>query len=232
MATPPTQLTLGVLLNDDATFDNFLISDVNLQIVQSLCDPRTDSKIIYLWGPGSSGVTHLLQAMCHHYEGADRGAIYLPLSQKGEFAPEILSGTNNLSLVCLDDMEELAGNRTWEAALFTAFNAIMESNTKLLLGAHNVPSNLRVNLPDLNSRLQSALIFQLRSLDEIEKRRALQLRASKRGIELSDSVIDFIYQRCDRSMSGLIDVLLKLDHSSLTHKRKLTIPLIKTTMAW
>jgi len=45
-------------------------------------------------------------------------------------------------------------------------------------------------------------------------------------------VIDFIYQRCDRSMSGLIDVLLKLDHSSLTHKRKLTIPLIKTTMAW
>jgi DnaA family protein len=72
----------------------------------------------------------------------------------------------------------------------------------------------------------------LRSLDEIEKRRALQLRASKRGIELSDSVIDFIYQRCDRSMSGLIDVLLKLDHSSLIHKRKLTIPLIKTTMAW
>lgn len=108
----------------------------------------------------------------------------------------------------------------------------MESNTKLLLGAHNVPSSLRVVLPDLNSRLQSALIFQLRSLDEIEKRRALQLRASKRGIELSDSVIDFIYQRCDRSMSGLIDVLLKLDHSSLTHKRKLTIPLIKTTMAW
>ena len=53
MATPPTQLTLGVLLNDDATFDNFLISDVNLQIVQSLRDPRTDSKIIYLWGPGS-----------------------------------------------------------------------------------------------------------------------------------------------------------------------------------
>jgi chromosomal replication initiation ATPase DnaA len=43
MATSPTQLTLGVSLNDDATFDNFLISDANLQIVQSLRDLRLRS---------------------------------------------------------------------------------------------------------------------------------------------------------------------------------------------
>ena len=102
----------------------------------------------------------------------------------------------------------------------------------LLLGANSNPLDLGVNLPDLNSRLQSALIFQLKSLDEREKRQALQLRASKRGMELPDKVADFIYQRCNRSMAGLIDVLQKLDDSSLTHKRKLTIPLVKTTMAW
>ena len=51
-------------------------------------------------------------------------------------------------------------------------------------------------------------------------------------MELPDKVADFIYQRCNRSMAGLIEVLQKLDDSSLTHKRKLTIPLVKTTMAW
>ena len=55
MATPPTQLTLGVLLNDDATFDNFLISDVNLQIVQSLRDPRPDSRSFISGGPVLQG---------------------------------------------------------------------------------------------------------------------------------------------------------------------------------
>ena len=232
MGKAPTQLTLGVSLNDDATFDNFLVGTANQQLVESLRNPSSDSQIIYLWGTHSAGISHLLQAMCHYYARPEHGAIYLPLSQKAEFASEILSGTCNLSLVCLDDLENLAGDQAWETALFTAFNDIMEGSTKLLLGANTNPLDLGVNLEDLNSRLQSALIFQLRSLDEREKRKALQLRASKRGIELPDKVADFIYQRCNRSMAGLIEVLQKLDDSSLTHKRKLTIPLVKTTMAW
>ena len=232
MVTGPTQLTLGVSLNDDATFDNFLVGTANQQLVQSLRCPSSDSQIIYLWGTHSAGTSHLLQAMCHHYAGAEHGAIYLPLSQKAEFDSEILSGTCNLALVCLDEMENLAGDQVWETALFTAFNDIMDGSTMLLLGANSNPLDLGVNLPDLNSRLQSALIFQLKSLNEREKRQALQLRASKRGMELPDKVADFIYQRCNRSMAGLIEVLQKLDDSSLTHKRKLTIPLVKTTMAW
>ena len=61
---------------------------------------------------------------------------------------------------------------------------------------------------------------------------ALQVRARKRRIELTSSVAEFIYQRSNRGISQLIDVLNKLDQVSLVEKRKLTIPLIKTTMGW
>ena len=66
MVTGPTQLTLGVSLNDDATFDNFLVGTANQQLVQSLRCPSSDSQIIYLWGPHSAGTSQLLQAMTPH----------------------------------------------------------------------------------------------------------------------------------------------------------------------
>ncbi len=152
--------------------------------------------------------------------------------QKTEFSPEILAGTNSLSLVSIDNLEALVGDPDWEAALFTEFNAISQSDTTLIIGADEPPQNLSVSLADLGSRLNSALVYQLKPLGEPEKIKALQLRAAKRGMQLSDAVAGFIYQRGERSMAGLMDVLQRLDDSSLTHKRPLTIPLVKATMDW
>ncbi len=228
----PTQLTLGVRLNDEATFANFLVNEANQQLIQNLQGAGAAGQVFYLWGPASVGITHLLQAMCHREAVEHGGALYLPMLQNREFTPEILLGTNSLSLVCIDNIEVLCGDAAWEAALFTAFNAIRESDTTLLLGSNTGPQNLEIELADLDSRLKSSLIYHLKPLDEAEKLRALQMRAANRGMQLSNPVVDFIYQRGDRSMSGLMEVLEKLDESSLLHKRSLTIPLVKTTMNW
>ena len=233
MSNPiPTQLTLGVTLNDDATLGNFLVNEQNRQLLNTLQSPDADGQVFYLWGSSSVGITHLLQAMCHQATAQNRGAIYLPMLQSNEFTPEILAGTNSLSLVSIDNLEALVGDPDWEAALFTAFNAISQSDTTLIIGADEPPQELSVNLADLGSRLNSALVYQLKPLGESEKIKALQLRAAKRGMQLSDAVAGFIYQRGERSMAGLMDVLQRLDDSSLTHKRLLTIPLVKATMDW
>ena len=228
----PTQLTLGVTLNDDATLENFLVNEQNQQLLNNLQSPDADGQVFYLWGKSSAGITHLLQAMCHQATAQKCGAIYLPMLQKTEFSPEILAGTNSLSLVSIDNLEALVGDPDWEAALFTEFNAISQSDTTLIIGADEPPQNLSVSLADLGSRLNSALVYQLKPLGEPEKIKALQLRAAKRGMQLSDAVAGFIYQRGERSMAGLMDVLQRLDDSSLTHKRPLTIPLVKATMDW
>ncbi|MDA1372039.1 MAG: DnaA regulatory inactivator Hda [Proteobacteria bacterium] len=233
MSNPiPTQLTLGVTLNDDATLENFLVNEQNQQLLNNLQSPDADGQVFYLWGKSSAGITHLLQAMCHQATAQKRGAIYLPMLQKAEFSPEILTGTNSLSLVSIDNLEALVGDPDWEAALFTEFNAISQRDTTLIIGADAPPQNISVSLADLGSRLNSALVYQLKPLVESEKIKALQLRAAKRGMQLSDAVAGFIYQRGERSMAGLMDVLQRLDDSSLTHKRPLTIPLVKATMDW
>ena len=80
--------------------------------------------------------------------------------------------------------------------------------------------------------LTLALIFQMRGMSDEDKLRALQLRASRRGLHLTDEVGHFILTRGTRSMSALFDLLERLDQASLQAQRKLTIPFLKETLGW
>jgi DnaA-homolog protein len=60
----------------------------------------------------------------------------------------------------------------------------------------------------------------------------LQLRARNRGMELGDSVADYILTRAERKLGALMSILDELDKSSLEQKRKLTVPLVKSTLGW
>lgn len=228
----PTQLTLGVSLDDDARFENFLIGADNRQLVDRLRHAGAEAQLIYLWGPPGSGLTHLLQALCHEYSEQGLAAIYLPMRERGQFEPAILNGADTLALVCIDDVEAVAGEGVWEQALFSAFNAVKDSDTRLVLASRQSPQQLSLELADLDSRLRSALVYQLREPDDDDKLALLRLRADKRGIGISPAVADFILLRSERSVRGLMRVLDQLDESSLRQKRRLTIPLVKSTLGW
>ena len=80
--------------------------------------------------------------------------------------------------------------------------------------------------------LQSGLLFQLFELSDEDKLAALQLRARQRGFDLPVAVGEFILLRAERELSALMQILEELDRSSLQQQRKLTIPLVKSTLGW
>jgi DnaA family protein len=227
----PDQLTLGVGLDDDAQFKNFFVSDVNQLLVSSLAAGE-EEPFLYIWGNGSPGLSHLLQASCNKTAAEGRTAIYVPLADQSQFAPQILEGAESLSLVCIDDIENIAGDVEWEAALFTAFNAMLQTGTQLIVAGHMAAQQLTIQLLDLHSRLQSGLLFELFELNDADKLSALQLRARQRGFDLPDAVGEFILLRAERNLSALMQILDKLDHSSMQQQRKLTVPLVKSTLGW
>ena len=144
----------------------------------------------------------------------------------------MLDNLEQFELVCLDDLDAVAGRADWEEALFHLFNRLRDSGRRLLLAASASPRELPVQLADLQSRLTLALVFQLQSLSDEDKLRALQLRASRRGLHLGDDVGRFILTRGERSMSSLFELLERLDQASLQAQRKLTIPFLKETLGW
>ena len=227
----PDQLTLGVGLDDDAQFKNFFVSDVNQLLVSSLAAGE-EEPFLYIWGNGSPGLSHLLQASCNKTAAEGRTAIYVPLADQSQFAPQILEGAESLSLVCIDDIENIAGDVEWEAALFTAFNAMLQTGTQLIVAGHMAAQQLTIQLLDLHSRLQSGLLFELFELNDADKLSALQLRARQRGFDLPDAVGEFILLRAERNLSALMQILDELDHSSMQQQRRLTVPLVKSTLGW
>ncbi|MET1078823.1 MAG: DnaA regulatory inactivator Hda [Pseudomonas sp.] len=232
----PIQLPLGVRLRDDATFANYYpgANAAALGYVERLCeaDAGWTESLIYLWGADGVGRSHLLQAACLRFEQRGELAVYLPLGEVAIHGPVLLDNLERCELVCLDDLEAVSGLAEWEEALFHLFNRLRDSGRKLLLSAAASPRELAMKLPDLHSRLTLALVFQLQSLSDEDKLRALQLRASRRGLHLSDEVGRFILTRGERSMNALFDLLERLDQASLQAQRKLTIPFLKATLGW
>jgi DnaA-homolog protein len=233
----PQQLSLGVSLNDDATFANFftLEGSNNAQVVHALNLQVSDrgEQCIFLWGAAGVGLTHLLQASCHTAEKAGLSVQYLPLKDMAGFAPDqLLEELDQLDLVCLDGLEAVLGNPAWEQALFNFFNRMRDSGRRLLMAADQGPHEIQVQLPDLQSRFTWGLIFQVLPMSDDEKKEALQLRARARGLELSDEVCLFILHRAPRDMNELFCYLNRLDDASLAEQRRLTIPFVKQVLGF
>ncbi|MGK8704934.1 DnaA regulatory inactivator Hda [Metapseudomonas otitidis] len=232
----PIQLPLGVRLRDDATFANYYpgANAAALGYVERLCEPDAGwtESLIYLWGAEGVGRSHLQQAACLRFEQRGEQAVYLPLADLVQYGTAILDNLEQCELVCLDDLDAVAGRADWEEALFHLFNRLRDAGRKLLLAANTAPRELPIALPDLKSRLTLALIFQLHALSDEDKLRALQLRASRRGLHLTEEVGRFIMTRGSRNMSVLFDILERLDQASLQAQRKLTIPFLKEALGW
>ena len=225
------QLTLGVGLKDEATFANYFAGK-NSQLIDELKKTAqgVGENVIYLYGSGGQGCTHLLQACCHEANQHQLSSVYIPLRSLLEFSPDIFEGLESLQLVCIDDVHMLAGKLAWEEAFFHAYNRIRDTGGRLIVTANVMPKLLGVTLPDVVSRLFWGMVFQLQSLTDQEKLLVLIMRAERRGMMLSEEVGKFILTHCPRHMSTLFAALDALDKVSLAAQRKLTIPFIKAVL--
>ena len=224
------QLSLSVGLDDAATFDNFYRggNGALLHALECFLQDK-DDHFMYLCGSHGCGRTHLLQAACHARHQMNQTAMYIPLGQ-GEFSPAILDGLEQVSLVCLDDLDSVLGDPLWEEALFHLYNRMRDTPSQLVVVGRQLPSKLEQCLPDLRSRLCWGLVFQLVHLTDDEKYSSIRCRAERRGFELGDDVCDFLLHRYPRDTHALYDLLDLLDEQSLKAQRKITIPFVKEVL--
>ncbi|MES2141444.1 MAG: DnaA regulatory inactivator Hda [Pseudomonadota bacterium] len=227
------QLILPIQPPDANSFQNFYTSPNNTVLLQCLRNfsLKTGEPYIYIWGNPDAGCTHLLQACCHAAQEQGFSVAYLPLGTiKKSSSPEIFRGLEAVDMICIDELESIATDTLWQEALFHFYNRLQEQMRYLLVTAKSVPQHLGFSLQDLVSRLASSVLFQVHALNDSERLLALQQRARLRGLEFSDEVGQFLLLRLPRHSKTLFSVLEQLDRASLSLKRKLTIPLVKTIL--
>lgn len=181
---------------------------------------------VYLHGANGSGRSHLLMAACQAASAAGQRVQYLPLAALGEHAAA-LRGVAGSELLALDDLGAIAGNREAEHALFDLYNRARAEGSALLFAADATPTSLGIELPDLRSRLGACTQFALKPLGDTERRAVLKAQAAARGIELDDSVLDWLFARYARDLGALLDLLDRLDQASLAAQRRITVPFLR-----
>ncbi len=181
---------------------------------------------LYLCGPVGSGKSHLLMAACQAAIESGRTVQYLPLASLRDKAAAI-RGVAGSGFLALDDLGAIAGDREAEHALFDVYNQAKAEGATLLFGAEALPSQLGLGLPDLRSRLGACQQALLKPLDDAERRAVLRQQAASRGIELDDTVLDWLFNRYARDLGALLDLLDRLDQASLAAQRRITVPFLR-----
>lgn len=188
-----------------------------------------DTAPLLLVGPAGSGKSHLLLGACALAEAAGRRVRYLPLpALAGRFADAADGCTGDL--VCLDGLDAIAGVRTDEIALFHLHNRLRDAGAALLYAARATPAELGLSLPDLASRLGQCTRVNLVALDDAGRREALVQRAARRGLELEDAVLDYLFRRVGRDFATLGALLDRIDRESLAAQRRITVPFLRALL--
>ena len=227
------QLALNVCLRNTATFSTYY-SGLNSELLKTLTSLRHGSihrrriHQIYLWGAPATGKSHLLQALCHDFSQHETSSIYLPLATLGSTEPQILENMGGVTLICIDDVDTVIGERGWEMGLFNLINTVRDADSTLVMSSRQNPTYFNTLIPDLLSRLLWGPVYKLQLLDDMGKLNALQAHARQRGISLSDEASRYMLNHCRRDLVSLLAMLDRLDAISLATQRKITVPFLKT----
>ena len=224
------QLPLTLRWPAQQRFDTY-VADGNAAAVAALENAAVQiAPWIFISGAAGVGKTHLLIAACATATAHERPAQYLPLSKIGVGRDESIREFGGSAFVAVDDVDAIAGERESEIALFDLFNRLRADGSSVVFSGTSPPTQLRLALPDLVSRLSSCTQLPLKPLHDDARRAAVRQRAAARGIELDNTVIDWMFDHTPRDLGSLAALIERIDRESLAAKRRITVPFLRTLL--
>jgi DnaA-homolog protein len=225
------QLTLDLCCGKKHDFDSFL-GEGSEQICQQIkgiicCEPG----FVYLHGGVSVGKTHLLESSCRLVLSKGNNAMYLDMRNIHAWSPDVLSGLTGIGVVCLDNIESIAGNYAWEESVFNLYNRAVEAKTPLVISGEFLPKDIGFVLPDLRTRLGSGVSFHLYDLNDKGKINVMRNKALSMGFDLEDKHFEYIIHNYNRDLAMLLDLIEKIAAITFETKKKVSLSNIKTAMS-
>ena len=177
---------------------------------------------VYLWGPASSGKTHLLQSVKTAFNEVNQSVGWL-----NSEVEELQAFNPHWSAIIMDDVH-LYGPQLQQHA-FAWFIHATQNNTVIVSSGDAPPMSLTLR-DDLRSRMGWGQIYALTPLNETDCRIAMQNAAKTRGFELPADVLDYLLLHFSRDLGSLMQLLDMMDKYGLETKRAITIPFINAMM--
>jgi DnaA-homolog protein len=204
------------------SFDNFQ-PGANAAALTHLLGLGAGAPPVFLWGGPGSGKTHALRALAQRWQAAG--------AQVGWYdadTPLPWELPSQPSLLLMDDCQRFDAGQ--QHAAFQLFVEAATHGLAVVATGSAPPVDLELR-EDLRTRLGWGPTFGLQPLSELEMRGALRREADRRGIFLSDEVMDYLLTRFARDLKHLMGLLDRLDEFALASKRAVTVPLLRQMLA-
>ncbi|MFN3470656.1 MAG: HdaA/DnaA family protein [Novosphingobium sp.] len=117
-----------------------------------------------------------------------------------------------------------------EDEVFHRWNRAQGEGRALLLVSNRVPGQWRIALPDLASRLGSALLIEIGAPDDDLVAGLIAEHARRRGLILGDAVTAYLLPRVERSHAEIELLVETIDRLSLERKAPVTISLVRDAL--
>lgn len=177
----------------------------------------------YVYGGAGSGKSHLLSAICDSYLDVGKTAIQVSLLELLDAPTEAITSLERFDLVALDDIEAISGVPHWQKAVFHLINYNNEEGGQLVFSSRVAPIELKLELPDLQSRLTQAVSVKVPNGSLYADRSTLVMSVlSRRGIHIDQQIIDYLLAHGPHQTSVLLQSLEQLIQLLKGEKTKLS----------
>ena len=186
----------------------------------------------YLYGGAGTGKSHLLTAICDSYLEVGKSAIKVSLLELLDAPIEAITSLEMYDLVALDDIEAISGVPHWQKAVFHLINNNNVGGGQLVFSSRFAPIELKLELPDLQSRLTQAVSVRVPSGQSYADRLALLTSVMERkGVHFDPQIIDYLLMYGPTQTSTLLQSLEQLEKMLQGEKVKLSNATIKQIYA-
>lgn len=125
----------------------------------------------------------------------------------------------------IDDAERVA-----ETEIFHAWNTAQADRRPLLIIADAPPPEWTIALPDLRSRLAATPVLRIGAPDNSLMQALLEREFLRRGVDARPELIAWLTARLERDHIVLQRAVDALDQEVLKSRKRLSIPLARTTL--
>jgi DnaA-homolog protein len=234
-----SQIPLPIYLNaeEEQSMATFMVADSNSKAFNCLNSLLEDGVLnkgtfLYMYGETGCGKSHLLKSTYKKAIDLKLDSIILNLSEWLEFDPaSLLSGiVENYDVICLDNIDSVAGNNDWESELFALFNRWLTKESGLLLVTSKFSQTLsKFSKQEFVTRLQSGITLHINTATNELMQEILVSREKMRGgiltYELAKTIVDKL-----KSLPVCLDALKQIDELALEHKKPLNKTMVMTVL--
>ena len=232
-----------ISINPRFTFDTFIVGSSNqfaYAASKAVSDApgKTAFNPLVIYGGVGLGKTHILQAIAHHYlnsgkKSISRNKVIFVSSEK--FTMDfILSIQNNqttkysqyyrnATLLLVDDIQFFNNKERTQEEFFHIFNDLHQNGKQIVLSMDCPPSQLKGLADRLINRFQWGLVTDIQPPDFETRIAILKKKAENDGVDLDNSIAEFIAENITSNIRELEGSLIRLLAYSSLHGTDLSL---------